>query len=117
MKTAKKATISSDQGQTDRKSPTISLPPLTKRQAECLEYIVDYFLKHGVYPTQKEIITAMKFKSTTAEMYLEPLRRKGYLQRKIRGQSRNIRTTPKGREAFESKGIEIVERRKVAQSK
>lgn len=91
-----------------------ALPPLTKRQAKCLKFIVTYYTKNRIYPTQKEIIKAMGFRSTTAEMYLQPLRQKGYLQRKLRGHSRNVRTTPKAREAIEHDNIEIIKRRKPA---
>src|SRR5215216_2799106 len=79
----------------------IVLPPLSPKQAECLKYIHDYFLEHRYYPTQREVADAMKLQSSTAETYFEPLRRKGYLQRKVRGQRRNIRLTPKARQKLE----------------
>jgi len=83
-------------------APLKTLPPLTERQAECLTFILSYFNQHKLYPTQREVAVAMNIQSSTAEMYLEPLRKKGYLHRKVRRQRRNIRLTPKAREAFES---------------
>jgi DNA-binding MarR family transcriptional regulator len=103
-----------DERKSSQKHSPRHLPPLTEKQAKCLTFIAGYFSEHGIYPTQREIIDAMGFTSTTAEMYLEPLRRKGYLQRKARGRSRNIRTTPMAREVIENDSIEIFERRKAA---
>jgi DNA-binding MarR family transcriptional regulator len=68
------------------------LPPLTEKQAKALEYVLDFFLKHRFYPTQREIANALGVRSTTADMYLKPLIAKGYLERVPR-QRRNIRLT------------------------
>lgn len=87
------------------------LPPLTDRQAQCLKFIHDYFVAHRYYPTQREVAEAMKLQSSTAETYLEPLRRKGYLHKRVRRQRRNIRLTPKARQKL---GLEIMDARPVA---
>jgi DNA-binding MarR family transcriptional regulator len=76
--------------------PLRVLPPLTDRQAKCLEYILNYFLENRYYPTQREVAQAMDIQSSTAEMYLQPLVEKGYLMRERnknskRGKQRNIR--------------------------
>lgn len=81
-----------------------ALPPLTEKQAQCLKFIHDYFLEHGLYPTQREVADAMNLQSSTAETYLDPLRRKGYLHRRARKQRRNIRLTPMARQLFRSGG-------------
>jgi DNA-binding MarR family transcriptional regulator len=82
-----------------------ALPPLTEKQAQCLEFIHGYFLEHGLYPTQREVADAMNLQSSTAETYLDPLRRKGYLHRSARKQRRNIRLTPVARQLFQSAGL------------
>lgn len=79
------------------------LPPLTEKQAQCLEFIHSFFEEHRYYPTQREIAQGMKLQSSTAEIYLEPLRKKGYLHRRVRRQRRNIRLTPKARQKLELK--------------
>ncbi len=82
------------------------LPPLTEKQAQCLKFILEYYLQHHYYPTQREVTAAMHLKSTTAESYLEPLRRKGYLARKVKRKRRNIRLTPKARQKLGLEGVE-----------
>lgn len=77
------------------------LPQLTDKQTRCLRFIHEYFTEHRYYPTQREVARAMNLQSSTAELYLEPLRRKGYLQRKVRRQRRNIRLTTKARQKLE----------------
>jgi Mn-dependent DtxR family transcriptional regulator len=87
------------------------LPPLTDKQANCLKFIHDYFVAHRYYPTQREVAEAMNLQSSTAETYLEPLRRKGYLHKRARRQRRNIRLTPKARQKL---GLEVMDVRPVA---
>ena len=87
------------------------LPPLTDKQAQCLKFIHDYFRAHRYYPTQREVAEAMNLQSSTAETYLEPLRRKGYLHKRAKRQRRNIRLTPKARQKL---GLEIMDARPVA---
>lgn len=79
----------------------VVLPQLTDKQARCLRFIHEYFMEHRYYPTQREVARAMNLQSSTAELYLEPLRRKGYLQRKVKRQRRNIRLTTKARQKLE----------------
>lgn len=82
------------------------LPPLTEKQAECLKYLVGYFLERRYYPTQREVAAAMRLSSSTAESYLEPLERKGYLEREPR-RRRNIRLTNAAVEKLELMGVGV----------
>lgn len=68
------------------------LPPLTDRQAECLIYLFNYFAEHRYYPTQREIAKQMNLKTNSAVTFLEPLHKKGYLEKEP-GRSRNIHLT------------------------
>jgi len=70
------------------------LPPLSRRQQDCLAFVWAYYIQHGRYPTQREITRSLGIKSATAEGLLEPLRKKGYLTRRLR-RRRNIRLTKK----------------------
>lgn len=81
------------------------LPPLTEKQRKCLEFILRFFLRHRFYPTHREIAKAMSIRSTTAEMYLEPLEKKGYIERKA-GAHRKIRITPEALERLKLDGLE-----------
>jgi DNA-binding MarR family transcriptional regulator len=83
-----------------------ALPPLTDKQAECLKYVVDYFLARRYYPTQREVAMAMSLNSSTAESYFEPLVRKGYLEREPR-RRRNIRLTTSAVEKLELMGVKV----------
>lgn len=85
------------------------LPPLTEKQAQCLKFIFEFFIQHRYYPTQREVAAAMNLQSSTAESYLEPLRRKGYLARKVKRQRRNIRLTSKARQRL---GLDKVEEKR-----
>jgi DNA-binding MarR family transcriptional regulator len=85
-----------------------ALPPLTDRQAQCLRYVLHYFLAHQYYPTQREVAKAMTLQSTTAEMYLLPLVQKGYLVRGPRGR-RNIKLTLAGVQKLELMGVKVRE--------
>jgi DNA-binding MarR family transcriptional regulator len=69
-----------------------SLPPLTERQAECLIYLFNYFSEYRYYPTQREIAKKMNLKTNSAATFLEPLRKKGYLEKEP-GKNRNINLT------------------------
>jgi DNA-binding MarR family transcriptional regulator len=89
--------------------PLRVLPPVTEKQGKCLRFILDYFLENRFYPTQRELATAMSVRSNTAEMYLQPLEQKGYLQREP-GKQRNIRLTPDGLERLKLMGVNLEER-------
>jgi DNA-binding MarR family transcriptional regulator len=69
-----------------------SLPPLTVRQAECLVYLFNYFSEYRYYPTQREIAKKMNLRTNSAATFLEPLRKKGYLEKEP-GKNRNINLT------------------------
>ncbi len=105
MKRLLKSTKASPEDSTVNKNSLKALPPLTEKQAQCLKFIHDYFLENGLYPTQREVADAMNLQSSTAETYLDPLRRKGYLHRSARKQRRNIRLTPVARQLFQSAGL------------
>ncbi|HWS86446.1 MAG TPA: helix-turn-helix domain-containing protein [Pyrinomonadaceae bacterium] len=84
------------------------LPPLTDKQAECLRYVLDYFLERRYYPTQREVAAAMSLNSSTAESYLKPLIQKGYLEREPR-RRRNVRLTAAAVRKFELMGVSVRE--------
>ncbi len=83
------------------------LPPVTEKQAKCLEFILNYFLEHRYYPTQREVAKEMGIQSNTAEMYLQPLVEKGYLTRESKKQSRNIRLTQSALERLALLGVNV----------
>ncbi len=85
------------------------LPPVTERQGKCLEFILDYFLENRYYPTQRELARAMELRTNTAEMYLEPLEKKGYLVREPNKQ-RNIRLTGEALERLRLMGVNVEQR-------
>lgn len=85
------------------------LPPLTKKQGRCLEFILNYFVANRYYPTQREVAEAMEIRSNTAEMYLQPLEQKGYLHREPNRQ-RNIRLTAEALERLRLMGVDVRER-------
>jgi DNA-binding MarR family transcriptional regulator len=68
------------------------LPMLTDKQARTLEYIFNFYIAHRDYPTHREIAAALKIKSSNAMPFVNPLIKKGYLER-IDGPRRNIRLT------------------------
>lgn len=84
------------------------LPPLTDNQAKCLRFISSYYVRHRYYPTHREVAEAMGLQTNTAEMYLQPLVRKGYLARQ-RGQHRNIRLTRDAISRLELMGENVLE--------
>lgn len=58
----------------------MSNKPLTRRQAEALEFIKSFVTKNGYPPTVREIASHMKYQSTsTAFQLLEQLVRKGFV--------------------------------------
>lgn len=71
------------------------LPPLTEKQKECLIFLFNYFTEHRYYPTQREIAEHMNLKSNSAAIYIEPLLKKGYLEKEP-GKNRNIHITRAG---------------------
>jgi DNA-binding MarR family transcriptional regulator len=85
-----------------------SLPPLTEKQAECLKFVMRYFLDRRYYPTQREVAEAMNLSSSTAESYLKPLILKGYLERGPH-RRRNIRLTTAAVDKLELDGMRIRE--------
>jgi Mn-dependent DtxR family transcriptional regulator len=89
--------------------PLRILPPVTDKQAKCLEFIWDFFLTNRFYPTQREVAREMGVQSNTAEMYFTPLIEKGYLTREP-GRQRNIRLTQDALQRLKMLGINVEER-------
>lgn len=85
------------------------LPPVTEKQGRCLEFILNFFADHRYYPTHREIAEGMRIRSNTAEMYLQPLELKGYLQREP-NRRRNIRLTDDALEKLQLMGVNVRER-------
>jgi DNA-binding MarR family transcriptional regulator len=85
-----------------------ALPPLTNKQAECLKFVMKFFLDRRYYPTQREVAEAMTLNSSTAESYLKPLIQKGYLERGPH-RRRNIRLTTAAVDKLELEGMKIRE--------
>lgn len=66
------------------------MKPLTARQADILDYMLDYAIEHGYTPTIREIIAYMGATSPNAAVNtLNALERKGYIKR-TRGSARTI---------------------------
>ncbi len=83
------------------------MPYLTDRQLHCLQYIADFYVAKGYYPSHREIVGEMGLRTATAATYLEPLLRKGFIRRVERARSRNIRLTKLALErlAVEAHGV------------
>lgn len=92
----------------NRKITLKVLPPLTDNQAKCLKFISNYYVQHRYYPTHREVAEAMGLQTNTAEMYVQPLVRKGYLARQ-RGRHRNMRLTRAGISRLEMMGENVLE--------
>ncbi len=73
----------------------IPLPPLTERQQECLVYLFNYFAEKRYYPTQREIAKHMNLKTNSAAIFIDPLIKKGYIEKEP-GKNRNIHITKAG---------------------
>ena len=58
-----------------------TLPKLPPRQEEVLRFIARFFVKHRHMPTQREICQELQVNSTSAAPYVNPLMKKGYLNR------------------------------------
>jgi SOS-response transcriptional repressor LexA len=82
------------------------LPPVSKKQGKCLQFILSYFIENRYYPTQREVADAMGIKSSTVEHILQPLMQKGYLTREHKKQ-RNIRLTRDGIERLKLMGVTV----------
>ncbi|MFC3125124.1 LexA family protein [Pseudoroseomonas globiformis] len=70
------------------------LPHLTPRQREVLAWICRYWSSQRHAPTQREIAEGMGTSGHTAAPLVEPLLKKGYLQR-TEAAVRNLRPTPR----------------------
>jgi DNA-binding MarR family transcriptional regulator len=81
------------------------LPHLTDRQFTILKFIYNFFAKHRYYPTQREIAVGTKISSTNCGPYIEPLVKKGYLERRTLTRGRNLSFTPLGLEKLRTEGV------------
>jgi DNA-binding MarR family transcriptional regulator len=81
------------------------LPHLTDRQFTILKYIYTYYSNHRYYPTQREIAKGTKISSTNCGPYIEPLVKKGYLERRTLTRGRNLSFTPLGLEKLKIEGV------------
>jgi DNA-binding MarR family transcriptional regulator len=81
------------------------LPHLTERQFSILKYIYTYFANNRYYPTQREIAKGTKISSTNCGPYIEPLVKKGYLERRSQIRGRNLSFTALGLEKLKAEGV------------
>jgi DNA-binding MarR family transcriptional regulator len=81
------------------------LPHLTDRQFTILKFIYNYFATNRYYPTQREIAKGTKISSTNCGPYIEPLVKKGYLERRTLTRGRNLSFTPLGLEKLKVEGV------------
>lgn len=62
---------------------------LTRRQTQALEYIRDFYSKHGVPPTQDEVAEALGNSKTAAHKLVHRLEARGHVQM-LSNRSRSI---------------------------
>ena len=68
-----------------------SLPPLTKRQRQILDFYAQYIEREGLSPTLEEVASAFGLNKVTVFGHVAELERKGVLERHQPGISRGIR--------------------------
>lgn len=81
------------------------MPPLTKRQFQILSFHYQFYVTHRFYPTQREIAKGVDLSTNNCGAYLQPLVRKGYLERRTLTRGRNLALTPLGLELLKLKGV------------
>lgn len=71
------------------------IPELSPRLKECLLFIAWFFVEHKMYPTQREIARGINLskRTQTASGYVEPLVKKGFLEKATGSGKRNLRLT------------------------
>ncbi len=65
-------------------------PPLTRRQAQIVEFLREYTNEHGISPTLEEIAQQFGVNKVTIFGHVAELERKGVLRRAARGVSRGL---------------------------
>lgn len=82
------------------------LPMLTQRQARVLLFVAEYYVKHRVYPTNREVCEGCDIRSSNPAPFIGPLVAKGLLAR-LPGQRRNLRLTEAALGVLESWGVGV----------
>lgn len=63
-------------------STVVGQTPLTRRQLQVLEFLLEFHQEHGYYPTREEISGHLGLKNrVTAQQHLKQLERKGCIRR------------------------------------
>jgi SOS-response transcriptional repressor LexA len=73
----------------------MTLPPLTKRQREIVDFFQAYVRSHSISPTLEEIAQAMGVNKVTVFGHVSELERKGILKKTARGISRSLKLSPR----------------------
>lgn len=68
-----------------------SLPPLTRRQRQILDFLADYQSEHSLCPTLEEIASNFGVNKVTIFGHVKELERKGFIERSAPGVSRGLR--------------------------
>ncbi|MCH2174528.1 MAG: transcriptional repressor LexA [Lentisphaeria bacterium] len=69
---------------------TESKEPLTKKQAEILDYINAFVGSHGMAPTMYEIADHFELTAPTVFVHLQKLAKKGYIEKKNKARSMKV---------------------------
>ena len=77
----------------------MSLPPITRRQRQILDFFQDYVRTNSISPTLDEIAQAMGVNKVTVFGHVAELERKGILRRSARGVSRALTLAPAAKAA------------------
>lgn len=72
-------------------------PPLSPRQSQLLDWIIDYSERRGHFPAQREVATAMSVTLSRAQVLIGQLAQRGYVER-THASSRNMALTETARE-------------------
>jgi len=81
------------------------MPRLTARQLEILTFLYSYYIKNRFYPTQREIAGGVGLATNNCGAYIQPLIRKGYLERRSLSRGRNLAFTALGLERLKIEGV------------
>jgi DNA-binding MarR family transcriptional regulator len=81
------------------------MPRLTARQLQILKFLFSYYTQNRYYPTQREIAKGVKLSTNNCGAYIDPLIRKGYLERRSLSKGRNLAFTALGLERLKMEGV------------
>ena len=84
--------------------------PLTDRQSELLQWITQYFQKHGRTPTMQEIGDHFSISRPTAFNIVKPLINKGYLRKVGSGPFRRLEIIDETGTILKQQGVPVVGR-------